>query len=228
MLLLLGVVTAYLAIWMIPTDDAIPTLTPSLLKEKQKSGYLEGLSCDALAPCCAFLLASYGYGCINASLLVMLYNNHLGGETLALPLFAISFLIIRIIGSPLLSLLQSRSVLLIILLIESIGLFLLSIPQLSYVLFGALLSGCSMSLLYPAFVSALLQRIHGDQQGRAIGVLTSCWDIGLLLAGIISGLMTAIRTYQSVFYVSALCSIGAFFIILTLKKDLQHDKKSTH
>src|SRR3990167_6175522 len=95
----------------------------------------------AIIPGVAFLLTSYGYGTINALLIIYLLQQRIGGEELVLPLFAIAFLITRICCSQIVSRLGGKIVLLSVMTIEIFGLSLLTSVQLPFIVCGTILTG---------------------------------------------------------------------------------------
>ena len=133
----------------------------------------------------------------------------------ALTLFASAFLLVRLLGQTWVSIYGGRRILLICCLLESIGFLLISDHvHTTSILFGILLAGAGMGLLYPAFVTITTQRVPNHQHGAAIGLMTSFWDTGILLAGPIGGAIANYINYQYAFYLAGFCSVIAFFIIL--------------
>lgn len=77
------------------------------------------------------------------------------------------------------------------LLVESAGLVLLAAAgTLTSALIGTALVGAGVSLIFPAIVALTLDRTGGGRAGTAVGVTTSFWDLGILAAGPIGGLLT--------------------------------------
>lgn len=152
---------------------------------------------------------------INAMLILYLAYNHLGGESIALPVFAACFLLVRIIGSPFVNRFGGRSVLLIFMIIETIGLFMISsTTSLPAILIGTGLTGVGVAMMYPAFVAVIVQRTPLAQQGAAIGFMTSFWDFGLVIAGPGGGIIASMIGFNMVFLMATIFSIISFFIVL--------------
>ena len=210
-----------LSIWSLvtalPVIGLILILTTSVPRNaahQQNRKYLALLPRGAQLPGLAFLLTSYGYGSINAMLILYLGYHHLGGTNIALPIFAACFLITRIAGSPLVNLFGGRWVLLTFIIIEMIGLLLITTSLLPVILIGTGLTGIGVAMLYPAFVAVIVQRTPSIHQGAAIGFMTSFWDLGLVIAGPIGGIIASRAGFNIVFLMATIFALVSFFIIL--------------
>ena len=167
-----------------------------------------------LLPGFAFLLTSYGYGAINSLLILAIIAKNVHGVTLALPLFAASFLLTRIIGGAFVTKYGGKVILLYTVIVEVCGLLLLTTNNTVPILLGTALTGMGIALLYPAFVAIILNKVLITQHGIAIGALTSFWDIGLMLSGPIGGYVATHYSFNSAFLLASGLSCCAFLIIL--------------
>lgn len=181
------------------------------------------LPAGAKLPGFAFLLTSYGYGTVNSLLILKLIDAHLNGERMVLSLFAICFLIMRVLGSPLLRYYKGLTVLCYAICFEVFGLLLLASTDSLLIVIGIIITGMSISMLYPSFVSVLLTRTSPDQHGTAIGMMTSFWDLGLLSAGIFGGLCAEWLNFNYVFMLSAVLACSALSIIFIMNKECYYD-----
>jgi len=173
----------------------------------------------ARLPGVAFFLTSYGYGSINSLLILYLVNRHLGGEGIVLSLFAAFFLITRALGSPLVNRLGGRATLLFCILIEVVGLCFIALPRLAVILAGAALAGIGVSMLYPAFVFLVVQRVPLAQHGVAVGFMTSFWDMGLVAGGTLGGLVISRGDFPVAFEVAAfLATLSLLIVLIPLSK----------
>lgn len=190
---------------------------------KKQLGQILHLPSGAWSPGFAFLLTSYGYGTVNSLLILKLVDAHLQGEHVVLSLFAVCFLIMRVLGSPLLRYYKGLTILSCAIGFEVLGLLLLATTEPLLIMVGTVISGMSISMLYPSFVSVLLRRTDPDQQGTAIGMMTSFWDLGLLSAGILGGLCAEWLSFSWVFVLSALLACSALSIIFIMNKECNYD-----
>jgi len=47
--------------------------------------------------------------------------------------------------------------------------------------------GARLGLVYPAVTRMTLDRVDASARGAAVGAMTSCWDLGILAAGLTAG-----------------------------------------
>jgi MFS family permease len=122
-------------------------------------------------------LSSFGYGTLNA--FVSTRTEHAG---LALGLFAGAFVVTRALGSRLVDDYGPRRVARAAIAIEAVALPFVPHPAALIVL------GAGLSLVLPALMSWLVELVRDDERGAAVGAITSCWDVGIALAGPLGGL----------------------------------------
>ena len=162
-------------------------------------------------------LAAYGYGTINALLVLFLRTDRLGGDAVALAVFAVGFLAARALGSPLVDRFGGARMACPVLVVEAAGLSIVAVASSALVaLLGAAIAGIGLGVIYPATVSMTLHRAGGSGVGASVGVMTSFWDLGLLAAGPISGLLAAGPGFRVAFVVAAVVALGALIIAASL------------
>jgi MFS family permease len=132
-------------------------------------------------------LSSFGYGTLNA--FIATRTDHAG---LALGLFAGAFVVARALGSRLVDDFGARRVARAAIATEALALPFIPHPAALIVL------GAGLSLVLPALMSWLVEL---DGRGAAVGAITSCWDVGIAVAGPAGGL--------SVTHAFALASLAA-------------------
>lgn len=153
-------------------------------------------------------LAAYGYGTLTAILVLYLGAEHIGGRSVGLTVFAAAFLLARGTGSPLVDRHGGATVAGVVLVIEAAGLLVLAgIPTLTGALSGTALTGAGIGLAYPSAAAVTLQRTGALRPGVAVGATTSCWDLGILLAGPFAGLVAGHAGYRSAFVVAAVVAL---------------------
>jgi MFS family permease len=162
-------------------------------------------------------LAAYGYGTINALLVLFLRTGHLGGDAVALAVFAVGFLLARAFGSPLVDRYGGARMAAPVLIIEAAGLGVVaSASSMTVALLGTAVAGLGLGVIYPATVSMTLHRAGGSGVGASVGVMTSFWDLGLLAAGPISGLLAAGPGFRVAFGFAGVVALGALAIAVSL------------
>jgi MFS family permease len=162
---------------------------------------------SARYPGLIFALISFGYGAINTMLLLRLRHAGIGGESVALPIFAATFLVVRAAASPLVQRLGGVLSAVTSALIEAAGLATIGLGgSLPLVLAGVVLAGIGLAPLYPAMVLIVIGRSAESQQGAAVGVMTSLWDLGIVVAGPACGALAAGAGYGTAFVVAAAAS----------------------
>ncbi len=125
-------------------------------------------------------------------MILYLTDSGLGGASVGLVVFAAAFLATRWVGSPTVDRYGGATVAVVVLLIEFAGFVLLAaVHALSAVLTGAALVGIGISLTFPATVAMTLRRTGTVSAGTSVGATTSFWDLGILVAASVSGLLAA-------------------------------------
>ncbi|WP_045824983.1 MFS transporter [Williamsia herbipolensis] len=155
-------------------------------------------------PAVSLGLSAYGYGTLTALLILYLSTAKLGGEAVALSLYAAAFLIARTIGSPLVDRCGARPIAVGTLLIQATGLTVVALAASTpVVLIGVVLTGVGVGSIYPATSAMTLDRTTSTGPGVAMGTMTSLWDLGILIAGPVGGLLAAATGYRWVFVAAA-------------------------
>jgi predicted MFS family arabinose efflux permease len=76
------------------------------------------------------------------------------------------------------------------------------------------LAGCGMALIYPACVSMTLDRVRGLRPGVSMGVMTSFWDLGVMVAGPLGGLVAERLGFPVAFYLAAVFAAACVVVCL--------------
>jgi MFS family permease len=164
-------------------------------------------------------LASYGYGTIVTLLLLRLQQGRLGGESAALAIFASAFLISRTAGSPLVTRFGGGAVAIASSLVEAIGLCVVGgATTLTVAVAGIIACGVGVALLYPASVAITIERVSADEQGAAVGVMTSFWDLAIVVAGPLGGLVAGVAGYPAAFALAAVPAILAALLAFGIRR----------
>lgn len=149
-------------------------------------------------------LSAYGYGTIAALLVLFLGRGGIGGQSVGLVVFSVAFLLTRAVRSPLVDRYGGASVARGTLLIEASGLALLATAASEGVaLVAVAVTGVGLGVIYPATSKITLMRVAAPVAGAAMGAMTSFWDLGILAAGPLGGLITANTSYHTAFWVAS-------------------------
>ena len=160
-------------------------------------------------------LAAYCYGTVAALLVLRLRSDGIGGDGAALAVFAAAFLVVRFAGSPAVDRYGGRAVAASTVAIEVVALAGLALAreEIGALLFTAL-AGCGMALIYPACVSMTLDRVRGLRPGVSMGMMTSFWDLGVMVAGPLGGLVAERLGFPTAFFLAALAALACVFVCL--------------
>ncbi|QDX29454.1 MFS transporter [Dickeya poaceiphila] len=107
--------------------------------------------------------------------------------------------------------------------IEASGLLLIAISSHAYIaMAGSFLTGFGLSMVYPLLALPALKSMPEENIGLALSTYESCFDIGILLAGLIGGTIVSIFGYSGIYFFSFLCCILASFSTVMAYRQLKH------
>ncbi|MEU8224107.1 MFS transporter [Kribbella sp. NPDC048915] len=162
-------------------------------------------------------LAAYCYGTVAA--LLVLRSAHLWIADYALTVFAVAFLLLRFAGSPLVDRFGGRLVALATAAVEIVALLGIALADDPAMVLGCTaLAGFGMALVYPAGVSMTLDRVRGQRPGLSMGVMTSFWDLGVLVAGPLGGLIAERSGFPAAFLVAAAAGLASVGVLLRMPR----------
>ena len=102
--------------------------------------------------------------------------------------------------------------------VEVVGLVVLAgASGVSGALLGNALAGCGVGLIYPATAAMTLHR-STRSPGLAVGAMTSLWDLGILAAGALGGLIADRVGYRAAFVVAAVAGLVALALTVALRR----------
>lgn len=186
-----------------------PALRTSLRPAAWRDAVPQGVSLPGLI----LGLAAYGYGTLSALLVLYLTRDHIGGQNVGLVVFAAAFLATRGAGSPLTDRFGGVRVCRVILVVEAAGLCLPAVlTSEPGALLGAAVTGIGLGLVYPSTSAITLGRAGRRQAGASMGTMTSFWDLGIMAAGPISGLVATYFGYRPAFAVAAGVTVVALVL----------------
>lgn len=159
-------------------------------------------------------LAAYGYGSLTALLVLYLSRPGLGGQDVGLAVFSGAFLLIRAAGSSLIDRHGGQRVAQTILIVQAAGLAVLAEARSAPIALTAVaLTGAGVGLIYPAATKLTLHRADRKSAGVAVGAMTSMWDVGVLAAGLLSGIIATTLGYRAAYLLAAALALLAFAIV---------------
>ena len=163
-------------------------------------------------------LSAYGYGTLTALLVLYLTDSRIGGQSAGLAVFAVAFLVTRSLGSPMVDRHGGGTVARVVLVIEIAGLVLLAaVGTEPAALIGTAITGIGIGVVYPSTVAVTLHRTRARAPGAAVGTMTSFWDLGILAAGPLGGLIATHEGYRTAFAAAAILATAAFAITFALR-----------
>jgi MFS family permease len=94
-------------------------------------------------------------------------------------------------------------------LVEATGLALIAAATSLWVAgLGAVIMGAGFTLLYPSLALLVINRSEPAERGAALGVYTSFWDLGIGIAGLVTGAVATGFGYPSVFIIAAAAALA--------------------
>lgn len=168
----------------------------------------------AVAPGIAFGLSSFGYGTIAAMVVLFLSEADVSAAGYALAVFAVVFLIVRAVGSPMVDRFGGARIGQIAVASEVVGLVVLALlPPSNLSVLGVAIVGAGVALTYPATVSMTVHRAKSLNLGTSVGVMISFWDLGIMIAGPTAGMVAVLLGFPAAFLIAALLGIGSIAVI---------------
>jgi len=168
-------------------------------------------------------LSSFGFGAMTAFASLLFAAR---GWTIwpAFSAFAAAFIATRIVLGHLPDRFGGARVALVCVLVEAIGLGLISLtPTFVVALIGAALTGLGYSLVYPGFGVEAVLRAPSHSRGLAMGAYTAFFDLTLGIASPALGLIGGVAGLGSVFLISALVVLCAVLVAMWLLRSSRRD-----
>ena len=162
--------------------------------------------------------ATVGYGTLTA--FIALYYDARGWEGAAwcLSVFACAFIGTRLLFPSLVNRMGGYRVALGCLGVEIVGLMMLWLADTPEgALLGAALTGCGLSLLYPALGVAVVARVGAASRSSGLSAFAMFFDLALGLSGLFMGVLAGWVGLQHVFLVAALVAVGSLAIVWGLR-----------
>lgn len=168
-----------------------------------------------------FSLANIGYATITTFLVLYFIQNGWGEKAaLALSLFGVGYVVSRLtLGWKADS--AGLKLTLVSIGIEAAGLLLIALSSHPYeAMLGSFLTGFGLSMIYPLLALPALKSMPDENIGLALSTYESCFDIGILVAGLIGGGIVSLFGYSAVFVFAFICCLLASVSSLLAYKQL--------
>jgi MFS family permease len=141
------------------------------------------------------------------------------GAGLAMTMFGVGYVLVRLIGGHLSDRYGATLVVSVSLVVEAIGqlmLWLASNPLVA--LAGAAMTGLGFSLIFPAMGVIATRRVPSAQRGRAVGNFIAFFDIAIGLTGPLVGLVAGGFGYPATFLVGAVAVVIGLAMLPSVRR----------
>jgi MFS family permease len=162
-------------------------------------------------------LGGIGTAMITSFITLFYAEHHWPNAALALTVFGLSFVGIRLLFARQIDRRGGLVVALVSLVVETAGLALLgwaTTPTMAMI--GTGLTGCGFSLIFPALGVVAVNRAGPANQGPALGIYSVFADVSLGVTGPVGGNLIARYDYPAAFLFASAAAAAAFFLTLAL------------
>lgn len=168
-----------------------------------------------------FALANIGYASITGFLVLLFIQNNWGEQAaIAISLFGVGYVISRLtLGWRADS--SGLGMTLFSLGVEATGLLLISIaitPGMA--MLGSFLTGFGLSMVYPLLALPAIKSMPDENIGLALSTYESCFDIGILISGLIGGIIVSVFGYPAIFIFACGCCLFALYSAILAYRQL--------
>lgn len=164
-------------------------------------------------------LGGVGYSALATFVTLFYASRHWNGAALCLTAFGLAFIAARLLFIRAINSFGGFPVAKACLIVESVGVLLLwqsFSPWMA--LFGAALTGCGYSLVFPALGVEAVDRVPLENRGTALSVYTVFADVSFFMVGPVAGAVIGAFGYRSVFLFALLCVLAALGMVLVLAR----------
>jgi MFS family permease len=165
---------------------------------------------EAVRPGAALALASVGYACVAAFVVLHLDDRGVGHGATAFGAFATMVVLTRLFAGDLPDRIGPARVATAAALVEGIGLATIGLaPSLPVAIAGSLAMGAAFSLLYPSLSLIVVERVPETRRGAALGTFTAFFDAGVGIGAPLAGVAVVLSDYEGAFLLSASIALVA-------------------
>ncbi len=165
---------------------------------------------EAVRPGTALAMASIGYACVAAFVVLHLDARGVGHGATAFGAFATMVVLTRLFAGDLPDRVGPARVATVAAVVEAAGLATIGLAHsLSVAIAGSLAMGAAFSLLYPSLSLIVVGRVPETRRGAALGTFTAFFDAGVGIGAPLAGIAAALTDYQGAFLLSAAIALAA-------------------
>jgi MFS family permease len=165
---------------------------------------------EAVRPGTALAMASVGYACVAAFVVLHLDARGVGHGATAFGAFATMVVLTRLFAGDLPDRVGPARVATAAALVEAVGLITVGLAHsLPVAIAGSLAMGAAFSLLYPSLSLIVVERVPETRRGAALGTFTAFFDAGVGIGAPLAGAAAALTDYQGAFLLSAAIALLA-------------------
>ena len=164
--------------------------------------------------------SSLGFGAIMTFIILLFSNKGWEFGWLALTLFAMSFVIVRVVWGHLPDRIGGAKIALIFAIVETLGLFFIgyaSSPLFAFI--GAILTGLGYSLVYPGLGVEVVKNTPDESSGLAMGAYSAFLDLALGIANPSLGYIADAFGMSKIYIISAIIVMLSALISAYLLKN---------
>jgi MFS family permease len=155
-------------------------------------------------------LGGIGFGVISTFITLYYASVHWSGAALALSVFGICFVSVRLVMGSAISRFGGYRVAMTSLVIECLGLIVLALAGSSAMaMLGAALTGIGFSLIFPALGVEAVSRVSMNNRGAALSAYSVFIDVALGITGPLGGWIVSGGRYGPMFAIAAGLSLAA-------------------
>ncbi|WP_336749922.1 MFS transporter [Pantoea vagans] len=174
-----------------------------------------------------FSLANIGYASVTTFLVLYFIDKGWSSfSAFALSLFGIGYVLSRLtLGWKADS--SGLKMTLFSIFIEASGLLMIATSATPYsAMIGSFLTGFGLSMVYPLLALPALKSMPEENIGLALSTYESCFDIGILIAGLVGGTIVSIFGYAGVYYFAFVCCVVSLYSSVLAYKQLNNPSRS--
>ncbi|MCJ0972923.1 MFS transporter [Pseudomonas sp. PS1] len=175
-------------------------------------------------PGLSLALATIGYGTLTAFIALYYDTRGWDGAAWCLTAFAFAFIGTRLLFPNLINRVGGYTVAVACLVVEILGLVMLWLAEApGFALAGSALTGCGLSLLYPALGVGVVSRVGVANRSSGLSVFAMFFDLALGLSGAIMGGLATYIGMQSIFLGAGAMALVGLAIVWAL---LQQERRA--
>ncbi|MEW5543565.1 MFS transporter [Pseudomonas soli] len=173
-----------------------------------------------VAPCgLGLTLASIGYGTLTTFVTLYYLERGWVGAAWCLSAFGLCFILSRLLFVNAVNRFGGYNVAIACMATEVLGLTMLWLaPSPLWAMLGAGLTGCGLSLVYPALGVEAIRQVPSSSRGAGLGAYAVFFDLALAVAGPVMGAVSVHLGYASIFAVAALLALSGVGLTLLLAR----------